>query len=277
MTQNPLSKYFRQPILYIKLPSEGRWYPTGNVEIPVTGEVPIYAMTAKDEITMKTPDALLNGASTVNLIESCCPAIKNAWKMPIVDLDALLISIRIASYSKEMEFTTVCPHCSTKNEHAIDLTVMLDRLHIADWETPAVLNNLTIKLRPQTFEEFNKNNLLNYEQQRIMQVVSDETLDENTKVVKFNEMFNKIVDLGISQVSKSIESITLEDGTVVDNSVFIAEFLTNCDRSIWDGLKKRMDKMSEDSSLSVTTTCENTECAKEFKSPFLFEQSRFFV
>jgi len=79
---NPLSKYFRQPALYINLPSEGRWYPDGGVEIPVTGSVPIYAMTAKDEITMKTPDALLNGAATVSVIESCCPAIKDAWKMP---------------------------------------------------------------------------------------------------------------------------------------------------------------------------------------------------
>ena len=75
---NPLLKHFRQPVLYTKLISNGRWYPEGILEMPVTGEVPIYAMTARDEITMKTPDALLNGAGTVAVIESCCPSIKNA-------------------------------------------------------------------------------------------------------------------------------------------------------------------------------------------------------
>ena len=64
-SQNPLAKHFRQPILYLKLPSNGRWYPEGSVELPVTGEIPVYAMTARDEITLKTPDALMNGTSTV--------------------------------------------------------------------------------------------------------------------------------------------------------------------------------------------------------------------
>jgi hypothetical protein len=277
MTQNPLSKYFRQPILYVKLPSEGKWYPNDEVDIPVTGEVPIYAMTAKDEITMKTPDALLNGASTVNLIESCCPAIKNAWHMPVVDLDILLMSIRIASYGKEMEFTSVCTHCGSKHEKAIDLTVMMDRIKLANWTTPEVINGLTIKLKPQNYEEFNKNNLMNFEQQRIMQLVSDETLDENVKLVKFNEMFNKLVDLGLNQIAKSIESITLEDGNVVINSLFIAEFLSNCDRSVWDRLKQRMEQISKDNELSVKLVCESPECAKEYDTPFVFEQARFFV
>ena len=103
---NPLAKHFRQPVLYIKLPSNGRWWPEGSVDIPVTGEIPVYSMTAKDEITMKTPDALMNGSSTVHVIESCCPSIHNAWKMPAIDLDSILIAIRIASYGKEMEFTS---------------------------------------------------------------------------------------------------------------------------------------------------------------------------
>mgnify|MGYP005661920895 CR=1 FL=1 len=27
--QNPLQKHFRQPKIYLKLPSQGRWYPNG--------------------------------------------------------------------------------------------------------------------------------------------------------------------------------------------------------------------------------------------------------
>jgi hypothetical protein len=34
-------------------------------------------MTAKDELMFKTPDALLNGQSTVEVVKSCIPAIQD--------------------------------------------------------------------------------------------------------------------------------------------------------------------------------------------------------
>jgi hypothetical protein len=151
LSTNPLTKHFRQPIIYLKLPSEGRWYPEGTLDLPVTGEIPIFAMTARDEITMKTPDALMNGASTAHVIESCCPSIKDAWKMPAVDLDPLLIAIRLATYGKEMEFTTVCPHCGTKNEKVLDLSVLLGKITPQNWSQPITIDGLQIQLRPQSY------------------------------------------------------------------------------------------------------------------------------
>ena len=85
---NPLMKFYRQPKIYLALPSKGHWYPEGSLDMPDNGELPVFAMTAKDELTLKTPDALLNGAATVELIQSCIPNIKNAWQMPVLDLDA---------------------------------------------------------------------------------------------------------------------------------------------------------------------------------------------
>ena len=101
--QNPLFKHFRQPAIHIKLPSEGQYWPAGSVEIPQTGELPIYPLTTRDELTLRTPDALMNGSSVVDVMQSCCPSIKNAWDMPSVDVDAILIAIRIASYGHELE------------------------------------------------------------------------------------------------------------------------------------------------------------------------------
>lgn len=274
---NPLTKYFRQPIMYINLPSAGKWYPSGTLEMPVTGSIPVYAMTAKDEITLKTPDALLSGQSTVNVIESCCPNIKNAWKLPIVDLDTILIALRIATYGKSMEFTTVCPHCGTKNEHAVDLTVLISNIKTTDWDSPTIVNGLEIYIRPQSFEEFNKNNTVNYEEQRILQLVSNEEMDETEKLVRFNQLFNKLVDTGINQVAKSIKCIKLDDGTEVSNSEYIAEFLANCDKSVWEELQNRIAKMREDTQLKITTPCENPECLESYETPFVFEQSSFFV
>lgn len=277
LSPNPLSKHFRQPALYIKLPSQGRWYPDGAVEIPATGEIPVYAMTARDEITMKTPDALLNGSSTVHVIESCCPNIKDAWKMPSVDLDSILLSIRLASYGKAMEFTSTCPHCGTQNEQAVDVSVILDKIGPADYSKPVQVNGLTITLKPQSYEDYNKNNLLNFQEQRILQVVSNESLSEEEKTQQFDELFQRLIETGINQVGKSIANITLDDGTVVDDKEYIHEFLDNCDRSVWEAIKNELDRIkSADTYNKVDIVCSNEECRKEFNTPFVFEQTNFF-
>ena len=105
MNDNPLAKHFRQPKLYIQFPSKGNFYPDGSLEETETGDYPIFAMTAKDELTIKTPDALLNGQATVSVIQSCVPNIKNAWHVPSIDVDAILIAIRIATYGEKMDLT----------------------------------------------------------------------------------------------------------------------------------------------------------------------------
>jgi hypothetical protein len=277
LSKNPLSKHFRQPILYVKLPSQGRWYPDNSIDIPVTGDVPIYAMTAKDEITMKTPDALMNGTSTVHVIESCCPAIKDPWKMPTVDLDTLLISIRIATYGKEMDFTTVCPHCENKNEHAIDLEYMMSKIAPADWSKTVKVDELEIMLKPQSYEDYNKNNLINFDEQRILSVVSDTEMSDEEKTKKYDALFQKLISTSIDQVSKSIAGIKMGDGTIVDNAGFIKEFLDNCDRSVWEAIRIRLDEIKMANNWNdVALTCENETCGKEYHTPFVFEQTNFF-
>ena len=58
---NPLAGHFRQPKLYVKLPSGGQFNNKEALDMPENGELAIFPMTAKDELLMKNPDALLNG------------------------------------------------------------------------------------------------------------------------------------------------------------------------------------------------------------------------
>ena len=279
LSTNPLSKHFRQPAIYIKLPSNGHWYPDGAIDMPVTGEVPIYAMTARDEITMKTPDALLNGASTVHVIESCCPSIKDAWKMPSVDLDPVLLAIRLATYGKEMDFVATCPHCGHANEKTIDVSVILDRITPAEprYSNSIKIDGLEIILRPQSYEDYNKNNMLNFQEQRILRLVQDSDLTEDEKTAQFDQLFQKLIETGINQVGKSIAGIKLDDSTTVTDVEFIHEFLDNCERGVWEAIKTELDRIKQsDDYNQVGLTCEENECKKEFSTPFVFEQTNFF-
>ena len=73
---NPLAGHFRTPKLYTGLPSGGKFYGDDVLEMPTSGEVPVFPMTAKDEIMLKNPDALLNGEAVASVLMCCIPAIK---------------------------------------------------------------------------------------------------------------------------------------------------------------------------------------------------------
>lgn len=49
---NPLKKYYRQPKQFVKLPSGYKFYPEGSIQVPESGEVAVYPMTAKDEMLL---------------------------------------------------------------------------------------------------------------------------------------------------------------------------------------------------------------------------------
>jgi hypothetical protein len=68
-SNNPLLKHFRQPAIYLRLPSGGKFWNPKSLDLPESNDVPIYPMTIKDEITIKTPDALMNGQGVVDVIQ----------------------------------------------------------------------------------------------------------------------------------------------------------------------------------------------------------------
>lgn len=276
-TENPLKKFYRQPQLYIKLPSNGQWWPEGTLQKTVTNEYPVLAMTAKDELSMKTPDALLNGQATVDVIQSCIPNIKDAWHTPICDIDLLLIAIRLATYGNRMEFTSVCPHCKHKNEHALDLQRLLDQYqNIPKYHQVLKIHDLEVCLKAESYQSFNKKAIAMFEEQRILQLLNQDSLPEEEKFSKFKILFNNLLSLTVEQVSGNIAYIKLDNNTVVENQAFINEFFQNCDRKIWNTVKEKLDEVAKESPTNkINLTCEN--CTKEYESPLTFELSNFFV
>ena len=158
LANNPLKQYFRQPAIYVRLPSQGEFYPEGTLDMPPNGELPVYPMTAIDEIAYRTPDALFNGSAVISVIQSCIPNIKNAWAIPSVDVDTLLISIRIASYGHEMDINTKCPNCGEEANHGLDLRSVLDRIQSPDYQQVLKSGDMEFYFRPMTYKDLNDNN-----------------------------------------------------------------------------------------------------------------------
>ena len=141
-TNNPLKQYFRRPVIYLKLPSGGTGYPPGVVNIPESGELPIYPMTAIDEITSKTPDALFSGTAVVELIKSCIPDIKDPWSINSTDLDAILVAIKSATQGNDFEIESTCPACGEAATYGINLIGILTGLKPGDYSKELEIGDL---------------------------------------------------------------------------------------------------------------------------------------
>lgn len=275
-TPNPLAKHFRQPAIQLKLPSKGQYYPEGTLNLPVTGEIPVYPMTVKDELTLKTPDALLNGSGMVDVVKSCCPNILDPWKMPAVDVDAVFVAIRLASYDPGMDFTSKCPHCSSSNEHTVDLRVVMDNLRPADYSKSKVIDGLSFKFKPQTYQNINKTSMITFEEQRLVDsVVQNSNLTDEEKAQKFKISFDKLKDMNIDVIAVSIESITTEDGVVVNDYQLIKDFLNNCGRNVYDAIKNHIQVLIDQNKLDdLKLNCD--ECHKDYQTSLTFDQANFF-
>lgn len=272
---NPLAKHFRQPAIYINLPSGGQYWPENTLDLPANGSIPVYPMTTSDEITLKTPDALINGAGIVNVIQSCIPSIRDAWKMPSVDVDAVLIAIRIASYGTDMTVSSKCPHCAEEQDYDVNLTKMLDNIRCPDFNVPVTHNNLKIKLAPQQYFIVNQNNITNFEEQKIMQALSNKELDEEVRNAQLATSMRKLLEANLKALVGSTEYIETEDGERVTDPAYIQEFYENADSRITKIVEERLAKMGEEGALPlIDLACE--KCNEPYSIPLEFDYARFF-
>jgi hypothetical protein len=278
--QNPLRKYFRQPKVYITLPSKGVFYPADAINIPEGNEFPVFAMTAKDELTMKTPDALLNGAATVEIIKSCVPNILNPWKMPSIDLDAVLIAIRVETYGETMEITTKVPGTGEDRAFSVDLRQLLNKLVTNEYKTEVTVNDMNLKTRPLTYREFTDASLKTFEEQRIFALVNDEKISDTEKLERFNTSFQKLTDLTVRSIAGSITSVAFGD-TEVTNQVHIQEFIENADKQFYQDVLKHIETQRDTFVLEPMKVKSSEEdiaagAPKEYEVPITFDQSNFF-
>jgi len=272
---NPLTKYFRQPALYINLPSGGNYWPEGTLELDENNQVAVYPMTARDELTLKTPDALMNGQSVVDVIKSCCPQIKDPWRMPAMDTDFILIAIRIASYGENMDFRSTCPECEEESPYEVHLPTMLDQVKSPNYHAPLMLTDLEVYLRPQNYKESNEAGMRIYQEQRLIATVNNSDMSQEQKLAQFKEIFKDVSSMNLASVVTNIKSITTSDGEDVNDIRHIGEYLDNAPKQVWDSIQKYIaDTNAEGKLPDNQVTCD--KCNKEYKVPIEFDYTAFF-
>ena len=280
---NPLRQFFRRPAVHITLPSGGESYAPEDIEWPENKELPVYPMTAIDEITTKTPDALFNGTAMVEIIKSCVPAIKNPWALLSTDLDTVLISIKAAGGQETIDVESQCEKCGEQGTYAINLQVLLQSLGAGDYKTPLRINELEIYFAPLKYKEMNEAGLKQFEIQAKYKNLST-IEDQQERTLVSAEALKDITVLTMEILSQTILKIVTPEGEVTDTD-HIHDFLKNADTKTYETIRDHNTQLREKSTikpLSIVCTAgaddpSKEECGHEYQQPFTLNASDFFV
>ena len=279
--KNPLAGYMRQPKIYIKLPSNGNFWPAKSIALTENMEFPVYSMTARDELAFKTPDALMNGQAMIDVIQSCMPNIKNAWDIPVIDLDTIMIAIRLATYGEKMPIKHMIPVINEEVEHEVDLRQILDQQRMSAWvDQIAVSEDLIIYVKPLTFRHMNQTSMKAFETNRIMKMVNDDTITDEKKMELFNTSFNNLTRITVDLMAESVVKIVAGEEEVVDKKL-ILEFVHNIDKEIFEIINNHLSSIKTKNELKPLefTTTEEQQAAgapATYSMPLAFNQSDFF-
>lgn len=274
MNSNPLSQYFRQPAIFIRLPSQGNFYPPNALEHTVNGEYPVLPMTTVDEITYRTPDALFNGQAVCSVIESCVPNIKDAWSIPSVDIDSILVAIRIATYGSDLDISSICPECETESEYTLNLTQVLNSISCMDYSKSLAIGDLEIWFQPLSYKQINDNSLTQFEEQRSLQSLQNLDTNNPAQVKQLSDVLKKINGITTRALAQCIAMVKIPSAQVTEFE-HIAEWLSNCDRKTFATIRDHIIESKQRSELRpMKIKCNN--CSHDYEQPFTLNMTDFF-
>jgi hypothetical protein len=240
-------------------------------------------MTAKDELMLKVPDALMNGQAVVSVIEHCVPNIKNAWHTPNLDLDVILIAIRVATYGEQMTIPVNLGE-GKEFEYGLNLPMLLDTLNAQiSWDTAIPVSpDLTVHIRPINYKQMTESALKTFETQKIFDAVNSQDMPDADKMKIFNESFDKLNQISVGIVNSSVFAIESSAGTT-DNPKHIQEFMENTDKEIFDQVKTRIEDLREQNTIKPLKIVPTPQMREEgiteelIEIPLVFDASYFFV
>ena len=279
-SSNPLQGFYRSPKLYTTLPSKGKFYSDEIIDWPENGELAIFPMTAKDEMIMKNPDALLNGEAVAQVVSSCVPAVKKPRALLSNDVDALLIAMQGATNGDEIDVTGKCPKCEEEIssvgsiEAALESMTTLEESYVFTTD-----NGLNIEVRPFTYESSVKAGIANFQTTRSLQAIQG-IENELDQLKAFNTNFVQIAALNFELMVDSVASISGTDPEgdefVVSDKASIREFMENTDATVGRLIEEEITKVNAIGvEKKILLECE--KCQEQFEQEINFDPVNFFT
>jgi hypothetical protein len=203
------------------------------------------------------------------------PEINDAWAVPSVDLDTILVAIRIATYGHNMDFGTTCPTCKKEAEHTLDLRTVLDNMRTADYGQTVKSGDMEIFFRPLNYKNINDNNQIQFENQKLLQTLPDNGIPDAEKIGALSDALKKITEITVNILAQSIATIRTPQA-LVNEPEYIQDFLKNCDRNLFNQIRDFIIDLKEKSEMRpLKIVCD--ACEAEYEQAITMDMSSFFA
>lgn len=274
--QSPLQRFQRQPKLYIDLPSNGKWYNENIIADATSTSLAVFSMTANDEIAFKTPDALVNGEATAKNMKSCIPSILDPWNLRTIDIDSVLIAIRMATYGQQMTVNTVCKKCNEDNAYEIDLQKYLDYYVTKDYTDTVKYEGFIVKLQPLTYRQWTDVQKKQTSFQRALNLQIPQIKEDEKKEEAIQNIIAQINELTIMSIINQVKSIEIEGEVETDPQEIVNFLASGQDVKFFHHVKKVIEQNIANWSLP-TEDIECDKCKHKDKLRVSLDTSDFFV
>jgi hypothetical protein len=270
--ENPLSKFKRKSFDILNLPSKGLFWKEGSLNY--RPNMTVLPMTGRDESLLLSATGVLLGSIVAEIVQRCVPEIVDPWEMPRVDLDAVMISIRCASYGTHMKVAHKCPHCEKVHNYTVDLTTVANSIELPNYDNPLILNNgLTIWFKPLTLKESNDVILDQNRKTAVIQKITRENISEDEKAKLIKDNLWQLTADTVKALTLNISKI-VADVDIVDNPAYIENWLLEADLDSYTAVQNQVEKIVAEYKIpKIKAEC--FDCHKDFEIEVEFNPADF--
>jgi hypothetical protein len=157
----------------------------------------------------------------------------------------------------------------------MDLRTVIDQLRSPDFVSTLRHGDMEIAFQPINYRTQHESNQLQFEEQRIIQMIPSSDLPDEEKIQRLNEAMKKITDLTVKALKWSIASIRTPQALVTEPE-FIEEFLVNCDRAVFNRVRDHVIDLRRQAEFKpMHIKCGN--CDHEYDQPMTLDMASFFA
>jgi hypothetical protein len=261
--KNPLLDDLNEPsimvLVEIALPTLAAFYPQG--EVLRAGADPanlsISPLSVLDESSFRDPLMMLSGHAVGRMVRRVCPDVEDSGCLTDLDVQAILIASRMASYGSDLKLEHTCTNCGTKTELVVDLNEHINRYspftpdQFEHFDLFVEQTGQAIRLRPMLYQDAIDMTMtivrsnIQAEQFDITHVGDTNTLTDEF-VEAYRKQFDANVSANLEAMCAAIYHVTTKTGKVVTDRNLIREWVLKLPTDIVGMITKRIGEINHD-------------------------------
>jgi len=244
------------PSVEIALPTMAAFYPKDKVlkKDADPANISIGPLSMLEESAILDPMLLISGRAITRLINHIAVQVDNPQELCEVDVQAMLIACRMASYGNELVLEHVCPHCENTNTIQIDLSEHIQRFSPYTTEELNEFNIETsigqiVSLKPISYEDavnLTISSIKTNIDAEEFENISDKEMLSTKYIEAYKKQFEKVLSTNVDAMTSTIYYVTTKSGKKVTDRSKIQEWIATLPPVDINLITERVKKINED-------------------------------